>query len=118
MRPFVAGWLKRRASVALLTVLIGGIGSVAHAQTATYHLHKDVSSFNAAFDQLNTANPDAASFAIASVDLKNLLPAEALVKRFDTQASVFVWPVVVVLAVLVARRATRILRRRRPVLAA
>jgi hypothetical protein len=56
----------RHASVALLTVLLGGVCAVAHAQAATYYLHTKVSSFNRAFDQLKTAIPDATSIAIAS----------------------------------------------------
>jgi YD repeat-containing protein len=80
--------MGRRASVALLTVLIGSIGSVAHAQTAIYHLHKEVSATNSAYDQLQTANPDAASIAVASADMKNTTAAEFLVKRFDTQSPV------------------------------
>jgi hypothetical protein len=56
---------------------------VAHAQTATYHLHRDSNVF-----LLKTAGPDTASVAVQSANLKNQPVAEYLIKSFDTQSGV------------------------------
>ena len=61
--------------------------AVAHAQTATYHLHRENSSTANRF-QLKTANPDATSFSVESTNLKNAANGEYLVKEFDTQSNV------------------------------
>jgi Bacterial Ig domain/IPT/TIG domain len=54
-----------------------------HAQTATYHLHRDSTVF-----LLKTAGPDTASVAVQSVNLKNQPTGEYLIKTFDTQSGV------------------------------
>src|ERR1044072_3775139 len=61
--------------------------AVAHAQTATYHLHRENSSTANRF-QLKTENPDATSFSVESTNLKNAANGEYLVKEFDTQSNV------------------------------
>src|SRR5216684_760907 len=55
----------------------------AHAQTATYHLHGDANLF-----QLKTADPDAASLAVQSANLKNQPVGEYLIKAFDIPSGV------------------------------
>src|SRR5207248_7841734 len=57
------------------------------AQTATYHLHKELSS-TSGLDQLKTAGPDATTVALTSVNLKNLATGEYIIKAFDTQSGV------------------------------
>lgn len=54
---------------------------------ANYHLHGETSSTTGLF-QLKTINPDRASLAIQTVDLKGTSGGEFLVKEFDTQANV------------------------------
>jgi YD repeat-containing protein len=81
--------MSRRATViTVTTLLVSVIGQLAWAQTSTYHLHKEVSATNSAWDQLKTAGPDATATALASADMKNGSPAEFVSKRFDTQAGV------------------------------
>jgi len=58
-----------------------------HAQTATYHLHREASTTANLF-QLKTAGPDAASLAVQSANLKNVANGEYLIKEFDTQSGV------------------------------
>lgn len=71
----------------LLLVLLLTAASIGHAQSATYHLHKDASSTTGLF-QLLTDGPNATSFAISSANLKNVAPNEYIIKAFDTQAGV------------------------------
>src|SRR5436309_15144202 len=79
----------RRATVLGAFALLLGLPRAGHAQTtATYHLHKEVSATNSAFDQLKTAVPEAASTTIASVDLKNTVLTEDVIKSFVTQSGV------------------------------
>ena len=61
--------------------------AVAHAQSATYHLHREASTTTNLF-QLKTANPDAASLAVQSTNLKNKAAGEYPIKAFDTQSGV------------------------------
>lgn len=71
-----------------LSLLFGlSLAIAAHAQTATYRLHREASTTANLF-QLKTANPDAAILAVQSVNLKNLAVGEYIVKAFDTQAGV------------------------------
>src|SRR5258705_13995175 len=72
-----------RLSLCLLFSL--SLAVTAHAQTATYHLHREASSTANLF-QLKTAGPDAASLAVQSVNLKNLAVGEYLATAFDTQS--------------------------------
>lgn len=57
----------------------------AAAQTATYRLHREASTTTNLF-QLKTANPDAASLAITTANLKNVAAGEYVIKQFDTQS--------------------------------
>src|SRR5919205_3452572 len=52
------------------------------AQTVTYRLHKEASQSNL---QLKPAPPDAAIFAIQSLNLKNAALGEYLIQQFDSQ---------------------------------
>ena len=61
--------------------------AAAQAQTATYRLHRETSTTANLF-QLKTANPDAASLAIQTVNLKSVATGEYIIKAFDTQAGV------------------------------
>jgi len=80
-------WLRTRfqdrirPGCALLFVLSFAIA--AHAQTATYHLHRDSNVF-----LLKTAGPDTASVAVQTANLKNQPVGEYLIKSFDTQSGV------------------------------
>jgi YD repeat-containing protein len=74
-----------RLSLCLLFSL--AITVVAHAQTATYRLHREASTTANQF-QLKTANPDAAILAVQSASLKSLATGEYIIKAFDTQAGV------------------------------
>ena len=75
----------RRLLLGSLFALIFSTGG--NAQNVTYHLHKDASSTTNLF-QLKSAGPDAAAFAITSVNLKNKPAGEYLIKEFDTQSGV------------------------------
>ncbi len=71
-----------------LSLLFGmSLAMAAHAQTATYRLHREASTTANLF-QLKTANPDAAILAVQSANLKSLAVGEYIVKAFDTQAGV------------------------------
>jgi len=56
-------------------------------QTATYHLHKEASTINTAFDKLLTAGPDASITALTTV-LTNKAAGEYVIKEFETQTGV------------------------------
>src|SRR5215216_3651294 len=78
-------YLFVRAGFAVLIGLL--LTAAAQAQTATYRLHRETSTTANLF-QLKTANPDAASLAIQTVNLKNVATGEYIIKAFDTQAGV------------------------------
>jgi len=59
----------------------------AHAQTATYHAHNEVSSTSGLL-QLTTANPDVATVTLSSANLNGVAIGEYLIKEFDTQVGV------------------------------
>jgi hypothetical protein len=63
------------------------IAAAAHAQTATYHFHKEASTVNTSFDKLLTAGPDATSAALTTV-LTSKAVGEYVIKEFETQTSV------------------------------
>src|SRR5215213_8973051 len=71
--------------VCLLSIL--GFAITAHAQSATYHLHKEASTTANLF-QLKTAGPDGTSLALQTANLKNAATGEYLIKAFDTQSGV------------------------------
>ena len=79
----------RRGFFAFLTSLCVFciLPQISQAQTATYHLHKEAST-SSGLDQLKTAGPDAASFALQTANLNGSAAGEKLVKEFDTQAGV------------------------------
>ena len=74
--------LRLMSLVVLLTIAVA-----AHAQTATYHLHKEASTINTSSDKLLTTGPDATSVALTTV-LTNKAVGEYLIKEFETQTSV------------------------------
>jgi len=64
-----------------------GLPGYVHAQTVTYHLHKE-SSATRGLLQLKTEGPDYRATAFQSAELKNQLSGEYLIKAFETQAGV------------------------------
>jgi hypothetical protein len=66
-----------------VALIICALTSTFCGQTATYHLHKEVSTFN----ELLTAGPDATSVALTTV-LTNKAAGDYLIKEFETQPSV------------------------------
>jgi hypothetical protein len=77
--------LGQRLALAVLVALT--FCALVQAQSTTYHLHREASTTTNLF-QLKTANPDAASLAIQTVNLKNKATGEYLIKAFDTQSGV------------------------------
>jgi len=77
--------LGQRLALAVVVSLI--CYALGQAQSTTYHLHRE-SSTTANLFQLKTANPDAASLAIQTTNLKNKATGEYLIKAFDTQSGV------------------------------
>jgi hypothetical protein len=78
---------QRCVSTVLFVLGVWQLPIAAHAQTATYHLHREVSKTSGLF-QLKTAGPDAGDMTISSADFRNQPPSEYLVKAFDTPAGV------------------------------
>jgi len=74
----------RRLHFALLLILSWVFSQAGVAQTATYHLHKEVSAITAADDKLLTAGPDATSLAITTT-LTSKAVGEYLIKEFEAQ---------------------------------
>jgi YD repeat-containing protein len=78
--------MHRRLSFFACAVTAAFAATSAHAQSATYHLHKEAST-TAGLLQLKTAGPDTPA-TMFSVDLKHQPPGFYVVKVFDTQAGV------------------------------
>ena len=78
--------MQRCTRIASLLVVLA-ITAAAHAQTATYHIHKEASTVNTSFDKLLTAGPDATSVVLTTV-LTSKAVGEYVIKEFETQASV------------------------------
>lgn len=78
---------QRCVSAAVSVLGVWLLPIAADAQTATYHLHREVSKTAGLF-QLKAAGPDAGDTTISSADAKNQPPGEYLVKAFDTPAGV------------------------------
>src|SRR5881396_53592 len=78
---------QRSVVVVAFAICAALIPERAHAQSITYHLHKEASNTVGLF-QLKEAPPDAGAVTIASIDLKKQPLNEYLVKAFDTQAGV------------------------------
>ena len=77
--------LRIPSAILLLLAISSGFGTYVKAQTATYHLHKEVSS--GSVYQLKAGGPDGASLAFQSANLKNLT-GEQPVKSFETPVGV------------------------------
>ncbi|HEY4677484.1 MAG TPA: IPT/TIG domain-containing protein, partial [Candidatus Angelobacter sp.] len=75
---------SRRLHFALLLLLSWAFSAAGVAQTATYHLHKEVSAITATNDKLLTAGPDATSVALTTT-LTSKAAGEYLIKEFETQ---------------------------------
>ena len=75
----VNGYASNAAPFVVITPPAGG-------PVSTYHLHKESSTTSGMF-QLKTAGPDATTFALQTIDLKNLSGTEYVIKEFDTQAN-------------------------------
>jgi YD repeat-containing protein len=71
--------------LSLLLLLSSTIAVAVHAQTATYHLHAENS---AGIYQLKTANPDAPSSMLNSINLKNVANGEYVIAQFATLSGV------------------------------
>ena len=68
----------------LLLLLMGA----AHAQSATYYLHRENSTINTTNMQLRTTAADAAATTLQTIELKSLATGEYVIKTFETQANV------------------------------
>jgi hypothetical protein len=86
-QSFGGVWVPGYVRVVCCLFFIQILTLAAHAQTATYHLHKEASTINSSFDKLLTASPDAASAALTTV-LTGKLTGNYLIKEFETQTSV------------------------------
>jgi YD repeat-containing protein len=77
----------RRASVIASVVISFGTPLVGHAQTATYHLHNELSNNIFSHRQMRTDGPAPTTVVIQSADLKNAT-GTASVDLFDTLSNV------------------------------
>ena len=71
---------SRRLHFALLLVFSWAFSLAGFAQTATYHLHKEVSAITAADGKLLTAGPDGTSVALTTT-LTSKTAGEYLIKE-------------------------------------
>ncbi len=80
--------MRRTLSLVTCAVVSMALPATVAAQT-TYHLHNDTSAISSANKQLKTNDPDAASVAVPSANLKNATPNTSyIVKAFETQSGV------------------------------
>src|SRR5215510_8529178 len=78
--------MPRRHLTSFVVAIIAFGSTRAHAQDATYHLHKEAST-TSGLSQLKTIGPDAQTTR-ASEDLRSQPPGAYVIKAFDTQAGV------------------------------